>query len=139
MAKKKSDSGGITENHDMLELGQKQRSGRMLSAYMRAIGSEVTEVVLDDAITPGPPRLISKAERLARWLWSRAIPHKDDEGNVIEPDLDVVKLVMDRVEGKPGVQGQDEVEDAGKESVPDRISRMNAERLNRLAGEVVEE
>jgi hypothetical protein len=136
MAKKKKPDG---ENRDMLELGQKQRSGRMLSEYVRAIGSEVTEVILDDGPSPGPPKLVSKAEAMARHIWKRALPHTDDLGIRCEPDLDYIKIILDRAEGKPGVVATDSGEDSGKESVPDRISRMNADRANRLANEVTGE
>jgi hypothetical protein len=131
MAKRKSGKQD-GENHDMLELGQKQRSGRMLSEYIRAIGSEISEVILDDGPSPGPPRLVSKAEAMARHIWKKALPSTDDEGNKLEPDLDYIKIVLDRSDGKPGVT-EKEAEDSGKESVPDRISRMNQERLNKLA------
>lgn len=136
MAKKKQPTG---ENESLLERGQKQRAGRMLSEYIRSIGQEVSEVIDDDVpkgCTPGPPRLVSKAERLARWLWSRALPHTGDDGCMIPPDLDVVKIVLDRVEGKPGIQGQEDA-DRDKESVPDRISRMNADRVNNITAEVM--
>lgn len=118
------------------ELGEKQRSGRALSEMIRAIGTERTEVVLDDGPKPGPPRIISKAESMARYIWWKALPHKDDEGADHEPDLDYIKIVLDRAEGKPGVAGKD-IEEK-KESVPDRISRMNTERLNSMADEVAE-
>lgn len=127
------------ENHDMLELGQKQRSGRMLSEYIRAIGSEVSEVILDDGPSPGPPRLVSKAEAMARHIWKKALPHTDDLGVRREPELDYVKIILDRTEGKPGVATEDPNENAGKESVPERISRMNADRLNRLADKAMGE
>ena len=121
---------------DLREAGEKQRAGRALSELIRAIGQEITEVVLDDSLpTPGPPRIISKAESLARYIWSRALPHKDDEGVLHEPDLDYIKIVLDRSDGKPGTPKQVD-DDTGRESVPDRISRLNKERLNSLAADV---
>ncbi|NOQ21629.1 MAG: hypothetical protein GQ565_03120 [Candidatus Aegiribacteria sp.] len=101
---------------------------------IRAIGTEVTEVVLDDSPTPGPPRIISKAEALARYIWKRALPHKDDEGMFVPPELDYVKITLDRSEGRPG-HNDGKAEDK-KESVPDRISRLNKERLNAMAATV---
>ncbi|MCP4541707.1 MAG: hypothetical protein GY832_31635 [Chloroflexi bacterium] len=122
---------------DMRELGKKQRAGRALSEMLRAIGQEVTEVILDDGCNPGPPRIISKAEAMARHIWSKALRHKDDDGETVEPSLDYVKIVLDRTEGKPG--SGDRKTDDEKESVPDRISRLNKERLNALAGDVTED
>lgn len=132
MAKKKSDG----ENKDLLELGKKQRAGQLISGYIRAIGCEVTEVIVED--TPdgcpqGMPKLVSKAEALARYIWSHALPKKDDDGNYKAPDKDFIRLVLDRIEGKPGIVGAEQGDN--KESVPDRISRLSAERLNRMAEE----
>jgi len=134
MAKKKPNP----ENPDLLERGQKQRAGRLLSEYLRAVAQEVDQVIVEDSMPgcpPGMPRLVSKAEALARWLWSRALVHKDSVGNPIPPDLDVVKIVLDRCEGKPGTGADDPAD--GRETVPDKISRMNAERVNRIAEESV--
>jgi len=121
---------------DMRELGKKQRAGRALSEMLRAIGTEMTEVVLDDGPTPGPPRIISKAEALARHIWKRALRHKDDEGNTIEPDLDYVKIALDRIDGKPKA-GEKEDPGTKGESLPDKISRMNTLRINDIADDVV--
>ena len=120
---------------DLRELGKKQRAGRALSELLRAIGTEMTEVVLDEGPAPGPPRIISKAERMARHIWKKALPHKDDDGVQQEPDLDYIKIVLDRVEGKPG--SGDKKEEGVGETLPDKISRMNKERLNALADDVV--
>jgi hypothetical protein len=136
MAKKKKPD-EAPENEPLMERGQKQRAGKMLSEYIRGIGQEVTEVILDDGMSPGPPKLVSKAEAMARHIWKKALPHKDDMGVQREPELDYVKIILDRTEGRPGVVGDDPAKDAGKESVPDRISRMNADRLNRLAGKAM--
>ena len=132
MAKKKKPD-KVPENEPLMERGQKARAGKMLSEYIRGIGSEVTEVILDDGPSPGPPKLVSKAEAMARHIWKKALPHIDDNGIKREPELDYIKIVLDRTEGKPGVATEDPNENAGKESVPERISRMNADRLNRLA------
>jgi hypothetical protein len=128
------------ENPELLRRGQKQRSGKLLSEYLRAVAQEIDQVIVEDVppgCAPAMPRLVSKAEALARWLWKRSLPSKDDEGNYMPPDLDIVKIVLDRCEGKPGIQGNDDSERA-KESVPDKVSRMNAERLNQMAEDSVE-
>jgi len=119
-----------------MERGEKSRAGKMLSEYIRGIGQECSEVILDDGPCPGPPRLVSKAEAMARHIWKKALPHTDDEGNKHEPDLDYIKIVLDRSDGKPGTQNKDDDPSDGRETVPDRISRMNADRLNKLAEEV---
>jgi len=135
MAKKKS---GEPHPHgdDMRELGSKQRAGKALSELIRSVGTELTEVVQDvSAGIPGPPRIISKAEALARHCWERALPATDEDGDVTPGSIDYVKIVLDRSDGKPG--STDPRGDDGKESVPDRVSRLNKERLNTMADDVL--
>jgi len=132
MAKRKS------ENKNLLELGSKQRAGRLLSEYIRAIGTEVDQVVQDEVpegCAPGMPRMVSKAEALARHIWRKALPHKDDEGVKHEPDLNYVRIVLERAEGKPGTVEQEKTDT--RETVPEKVSRLGVERLNRMAEETV--
>jgi hypothetical protein len=138
MAKKKQQP---EENKDLLQLGQKSRSGRLLSEYIRAIGCECDQVIQPDTpkgCEPAMPRMVSKAEALARHIWSKALPHVDDEGNRHEPDLSYIRIVLERAEGKAGVVAE-EKQDTGRETVPERVSRMNVERLNRMAHEAAGE
>jgi hypothetical protein len=67
-------------------------------------------------------------------LWQAALPRKEEDGTTTPPNLDVAKLVLDRIDGKPSVGGEDPTD--GRETVPDKISRMNAERVNKIAEEV---
>jgi hypothetical protein len=127
------------ENPDLLQLGQKARAGQLLSSYLRAIGTEVTEVMQDDApkgCPKGPPRLMSKAERLARHIWQMALPRTDDDGTRHEPMFEYVRLVLDRVEGKAGTMEAEK--ESGRESVPDKVSRLGVEKLNKIAEGSVE-
>lgn len=119
------------------EAGEKQRAGKALSELIRAIGQEVTEVVCDSGQAPGPPRIISKAEAMARHIWKKALPHCGDDGVCHGPAIEYVKIVLDRSDGKPGTP-KDVDADTGRESVPDKISRLNADRLNAMADEVVD-
>ncbi len=133
MAKKQS-----KENPDLLQLGQKQRAGQLLSGYLRAIGCEATEVMqvpVPPGCKPGMPQIMSKAERLARHIWQMALPHKDDEGVQHDPDFKYVELVLNRVEGKAGTVEADK--ESGRESVPDRVARMSVDRINSIASEAV--
>ncbi|UCF13018.1 MAG: hypothetical protein JSW06_01865 [Thermoplasmatales archaeon] len=128
------------ENKKLTELGQKQRAGRLLSEYIRAIGDERTEV-MDIAISPDEVKhkIVSKAERLARDIWDKALGKSftDTDGVDVRPDpkvtLEYRKLVIERVEGKvgTGLTGAD-IEHPGR-SIPDRISGQNRDRLNRMA------
>ena len=128
MAKHKS-----KENQQLLELGSKRRAGRLLSNYLRAIADERTEVV---DVATGPDkvehRVISKAEALARDMFHQAMTCVD-----AKLKLEYRKLVLDRIDGKPGAG--DEEEGKKKDGVPDRISEINRNRMNAMASEVVGE
>jgi len=140
MAKKKS-----KENKQLLQLGSKQRAGRMLSTYLRAIADERTEVE-DIAVSPDrvEHRIISKAEKLARDMFNIAMG-KDcrigDDSITITPITDAKlvleyrKLILDRIDGRPGAGGADEEE--AKDKIPDRISEINKKRINKIADGVV--
>lgn len=127
------------ENPDLLQLGQKQRAGQLLSGYLRAIGTEVDQVVIEDTVpgcAVGMPKLVSKAEALARHIWRKALRHKDDEGVTHEPDLNYVRIVLERIEGKAGTMETEKADT--RETVPEKVSRLGVERLNRMAEETVE-
>jgi len=121
------------ENKDLLELGSRKRAGMILSEYLRAIAQEMTEVA--DVVT-GPDtvkhKIISKAERLARELWDKALTSADKKER-----LEYIKLVIERTDGKIGAVG--DVADDRKETIPDKISEINRKRMNDLAKEAAEE
>ena len=124
------------ENADLLQLGGKQRAGRHLSEYIRAIGTEVDQVILPDTpqgCAPGLPRLVSKAEALARHIWRHALPWTDDEGMKHEPDIRYVGIVLERAEGRAAVMEQEKGDT--RETVPDRVARMSVDRINSIASE----
>ena len=136
MAKRKKKVEPHPHGDNLRELGNKQRAGKALSELIRSVGTELTEVVQDtSAGVPGPPRIISKAEALARQCWAMALPTTDEDGTVTPGSIDYVKIVLDRSDGKPG--SNDTKADDGKESVPDKISRLNTDRLNTMAGDVI--
>ena len=117
------------ENKRLTELGSKQRAGRLLSEYIRAIGDERTERVdVAIGVDKVEPRIVSKAEKMARDIWKEA-----NEGTDDKLKLEYRKLIIDRIEGKPGtgLTGAD-IEHPGRD-VPDRISDINRDRMNKLA------
>ena len=124
----------LKENKDLLELGSKQRAGRLLSEYIRAIGCEIDQVVQEDVpqgCAPGMPKLVSKAEALVRYIWRRALPWTDDAGVRHEPSLEYIRIVLERAEGRAGVAEREKADT--RETVPEKVSRLGVERLNRLA------
>lgn len=115
------------ENKNLIELGSKQRAGRILSEYLRGIGTEKTELITDPST--GKTKVVSKAEALARQIWEKAISGGVDGGI----SLDWTKLLLDRVEGKPGVN--DDAAQGTKPTAADRVSEMNKKRINGFAEE----
>jgi len=126
MAKKKKSA----DKPDVRQLGQKSRAGRMMSEFLRAIGSETTETIRHP-IT-GKRELVTKAEAVARKIWEKALGREWDwdEKKYIETEVSLswMKLLLERVEGKAG--GEEASNDT---AVVDRISDINRDRLNALA------
>jgi len=114
------------ENKQLLEAGQKSRAGRLFSEYLRGIGNEKTEVttIFTDPDT-GEKRIISKAEMLMRYIWEQALDGSDEKAR-----LEYIKLILDRCEGKTGVQ---ESNLPKRPSIPDKVSKKGKDRLNRIA------
>ena len=119
------------ENKQLLQQGSKNRAGRLLSGYLRAIAQEMTEIV---DIATGPDtvdhRIISKGEAMARDMFDKALTWADEKVK-----LEYRKLILDRIEGKAGDTDGDAKRDR---SVPDRISDLNKARLNATAKEIAE-
>jgi hypothetical protein len=117
------------ENKKLFELGSKQRAGKLLSEYIRAIGDERTEI-MDIAVGPDEVKhkIVSKAEKMARDIWEEANKGTDDKLK-----LEYRKLIIDRIEGKAGtgLTGAD-IDHPGR-NVPDRVSGVNRDRINKLA------
>lgn len=146
---------GKQREKDMVQHGSKVRAGVIISALFRSIGTEMTERVLikvpDAKSGKMEPRFVSKAEAIVRDCYERALPKKletveiDEETGqaitvVTEADpkmqLEYRKIIFDRIAGKAGAN--DSGKDAG-ESVPDRVSRLNKDRLNDMATDGNEE
>jgi len=131
------------EDKKLLQQGAKNRAGKLLSGYLRAIAQEMTEIV---DIATGPDtvehKIISKAEAMARDMFAKALGRTTIAGQEVDclADSKLVleyrKLILDRIEGKAGDTDKDAKRDR---SVPDRISDLNRERLNAAAKEIAEE
>jgi len=136
------------ENKDLLELGNKRRAGHLLSSYLRAIADEKTELV-DVVVSPDKTerRLVSKAEAIARDMFKIALPKSIGDvaeatelGDIVKLDpkvqLEYRKIILDRIDGKPGTDdspGKDE------DSLPDKISEINKNRVNQISDDVMRE
>ena len=115
------------ENKKLLQLGQKARAGRLISEYIRAIGTEKTErvdVTID--VDTVEPQIISKAEAMVRDMWSKALKNDD-----AKEKLEYRKILIERIEGRPEANQEEGVKK--KLSIPDRISDFNKDKLNEIA------
>ena len=115
------------ENKNLMELGSKARAGHLLSNYLRAIADERTELA-DVVISPDKieRRLISKAEAIARDMFRLALPlgpgvEVGPENAVGEKTrLEYRKLILERIDGKPGTEEQEKEGD----KIPEKISEI---------------
>jgi len=124
--------------------GLKTSAGMMLSKFLRQIGQERTEVAGSDTET-GQPRLVSKAEQLARTIWQLALGWKEEvveedlktshKKRVVKehkPDNTMISLVFDRLEGKVAAT---ESEKSKKQPLSQRVNDQAKKRVNALVGE----
>lgn len=104
------------------ELGDLARSGALVAGYLRAIGAEKDVIVECEG---GKPKLVSKAEALARDIWAKALNIGVDENLCLK----YRELLLNRAEGRPGITGE-----LGTQTIPipDRISETNKKRLNAM-------
>jgi hypothetical protein len=108
-------------------LGSKARAGRLLSHHLRVIAQEFTELSPEG-------EMISKAEYLARTMFSLALGSKEVDKHGVEiitvPDRGMIALIWDRIEGRAA---QVDSADDKKMTVPKKVSAENKKRLNSLA------
>lgn len=111
----------------------KQRAGMILSSLLRNIAEEETEL----GGTPSDPKMITKAEALARLVWKKGLgwtEQRQTDSGVIdivhEPDRVYVAILLDRLEGRVAA-----VEAGGKEKrkVSDRVGEQSKKRINKIA------
>ena len=88
------------------ELGQKKRSGQLLSSFLRAIAQEKDK------------NGVSNAEAMARLIWKKSLGYKEK----IEVDGEEVEVIHDP-----------EVKQQRTQTLPEKVSEMNKDRLNKLA------
>jgi hypothetical protein len=119
----------------MATQGERIKAGQLLTRYIKEIANEETEVSPDSQF----PKMITKAEALARLIWKHALGFKDKEINDkgveteirVKPSLAHQNIVLDRIEGKIGVVG-----DSGEGGTPlhQRVSAEGRKRINSLTG-----
>lgn len=110
--------------------GMRTRAGQLLSAYLREISNEETEMVRVD----GVDRIATKAEALARNIWRDALGYsemkKDKDGNLIElvhvPIRAAQCIVFDRIEGRAPASMS---EGADKLTAAERVTEQSQKRI----------
>ena len=111
------------------ERGIRTRAGKLLTAFIREIAEEETEVLLDNE-----DKMVTKAEALARLIWKKALGYK--EVNIVKgqpidtiyhPDKGCMGLIFDRMEGKAPA-ALDEGDE--KLTVAERVSEQGKKRIN---------
>ena len=115
------------------EAGNKQRAGRLLSTFLRAIAQEKVNIIDGEN---GVPKQITKARALADQIWHRALgtyTYVDPLTEAVKqppPDKSMIELIFDRCEGRVGTVEEEVKKDA---SVPDKVSQANKDKINKLA------
>ena len=108
--------------------GTKARISPVVSQLFRAIGSEMTEMIAMK--TPGDEggklqkRLVSKAEAMVRDLYQQAMPETEVED--LKHQLACRKLILDFTIDK-------NAKEQASETVADKVSDLNKDRLNAMA------
>ena len=116
--------------------GIKTKAGRLLSAFIRQIAEEQTELVKDPGT--GEDRMASKAEALARLIWKKALGYTEQrvDGNTLtdvthHADKYLMGLLFDRIEGKaPLMVGEGD----SKITVSERVSELGKKRIEQAGG-----
>ena len=112
----------------MRQVGEKIRAERVVSEYIRSVGTEITESA---EVSTGPDtartEFVSKAEMLARDIWEQALKCED-----AKLKLEYRKLLLDRIEGRPGAVNETTPQ---PRRIPDKVSEKGKQRLNSMVGE----
>jgi hypothetical protein len=110
---------------------------RLVTENLRQLASEKTEIGSDGET------LISRAAKLALTMWHIALgtgPIMQDSKTGLpkrpKPDAEMIKIILERLEGK--VLSTEELQKKD-ESIPDRISRIGRDRVNKISGEMKNE
>lgn len=117
---------------DKLEAGNKKRAGRLISTFIRSVAQEKVA----EETSEGNVEMITRAEVLARRLWSMALGEvkflnlKTGSIMLVPPDKDAYHIIIERMEGRVG---SFEDEKKKNESIPNKISRKNKTRANKIS------
>jgi len=108
-------------------MGVPRYTGKELTKYLRTLAMEA-ESIADD----GTP--ITRAEALARALWTKALGGKkrnrDGTESELLPEAWAIQLIYERLEGKVANAATDE---SGKITTAEKVSELSRNRINSLS------
>lgn len=123
------------------EHGNKTSAGMMLSKFLKEIGAETSQVAGRDETT-GEPRVVTKAEALARTIWKMALGFEEQikvtdtktgKPKLVtkkhKPEMSCINMIFDRLEGKVSVSSEDDGYRKTK-ALKGRVSDQIKRRLN---------
>ena len=118
------------------EAGKIQKTGMLLSQFIRNIALEKTALVTVD----GEDQIVSKAEALARLVWKKALGYTEqiiEKGNLVSvkrpADKAMIALLWDRMEGRAPLMSLDKK--SGR-TIADKVSEQGKKRSNKIADHI---
>lgn len=113
--------------------GLKVKAGKLLSAYLRQIGEEITEMITDPVT--GGDRMATKVEALSRQIWRDALGYTEqivEKGQLKDiyhnPSNIARAIIFDRMEGRaPLAIGESDE----KLTAADRITEQGKKRITK--------
>ncbi len=118
-------------------MSRAMKAGKLLSRFIKQIAEEETEFVKDE---DGEMRMVSKAEAVARVCWQQALgytelkvvnPNEPPVEIVHPPDMKMMALILDRMEGRAATATEDETL---RPSTAKKISDQGKKRISALGG-----
>ncbi len=106
--------------------GKKTKAGQLLSHHLRMISEEVTECITG---SDGEPKMVTKAEKLARMIWEDALGSKKvvkGIETVVVPIRAAQNIIFDRTEGRVP---NSSVEGSEKLTAADKVTEQGAKRI----------
>lgn len=116
-------------------MSRAMKAGKLLSRFIKQIAEEETEFVKDE---DGDTRMASKAEAAARMCWKQALGYTEmkvvDPADppveiVHPPDMKMLALILDRMEGRAATATEDETL---RPSTAQKISEQGKKRIAAL-------
>lgn len=116
-------------------MSRAMKAGKLLSRFIKQIAEEETEFVKDE---DGDTRMASKAEAAARTCWKQALgytemkvvdPAEPPVEIVHPPDMKMLALILDRMEGRAATATEDETL---RPSTAQKISEQGLKRIASL-------